>query len=233
MGGIKNIRATSEAVTLLRALTGDVYAVADALHWLSTEDQHRRIRLDEVRVSLAALDSNRLLPDAPPTLSKAVATLLRTTSPLTQTELAEQADVSSRSIGRHIDGLVALDIVRLTDEGLRLALPFGDGDERGERILPAAVDEGATVVQELAFDVASVLLDDSSRLGNLDDPVGAAFVWPPDFEALRTHLPAINPYLRIAKALSNAPESPTTTVEFGATVQQMSLQASASERSLG
>ncbi|MDS0284742.1 hypothetical protein [Haloarcula onubensis] len=222
----RGITATPEAVTMFRALTGDPYAVADAVHWLGSEDEPRKMRLDEVRVSLAALEADRLLPDAPPTLSKAVAALLRSSQPLTQTALAEEAGVSTRSLRTHLDALVALDIVQDTDDGLRLTLPFADDEERGQHILPAAVDERHTAVQDLLFDAVATLVEDD-RLGDPGDPVGAAFCWPPDIDSLQTHLPDVNPYLRIARTLCHEADPPATTVQFGAPLQQTSLQASA------
>jgi predicted ArsR family transcriptional regulator len=50
-------------------------------------------------------------------VSKAVGTLLRSTSPLPQTALADAADVLTRSLRRHLDALVALHVVRETGEG--------------------------------------------------------------------------------------------------------------------
>ncbi|MFC7175320.1 helix-turn-helix domain-containing protein [Haloplanus litoreus] len=49
--------------------------------------------------------------------------LLRSTTPLSQAELAEAAGVSTRSLRRYVDALDALTLVEATDDGLRFALP--------------------------------------------------------------------------------------------------------------
>jgi DNA-binding IscR family transcriptional regulator len=174
MCSTKSLRATREAVTLFRTFTGDPYAVSEALHWLGAEDNPREIRLDDVRVALSRLDADRLLPDAAPTVSEVLSVLLRTTSPLTQSELAEEADVSTRSLRRHMGPLVALDLVREVDDGFRLSLPDSD-DERGQRIVPEPVDDGIMTLTDLLFDVGLALVEDVSRLSEevtIGRPVG-------------------------------------------------------------
>jgi hypothetical protein len=219
----KGIRATPEAVTLFQALAGDVYAVTEAIRWLGEEEHTRRVRLEEVRVSLANLPPDRLLPGAPPSVSKAIAALLRSSRPLSQTALAEAADVSTRSLRRHLGALEALDMVRDPGEGYRLALPFPE-EERGERILPAAMTDDLAAAQDLVFDVAEVFVDDTGRFGDPSDPVGAAFIhFPPDYRRLRAHLPGITPWVDVAKTLCNSPAPPAPAVAFGADLEQTAL----------
>lgn len=227
----KNIRATPEAVSLFQALAGDVYAVTEAIRWLGEEEQPRTIRLDEVRVSLSALDADRLLGDAPPSLSKAVAVLLRSTSPLSPADLADRAGISTRSLRRHLDPLVSLDVVRETDGAYRLALPFDD--ERGERIAPEPLTDDTVRTQDLVFELALDLVDDGGRLGDPEDPVGRPF-FGPGFDAgpLRTYLPRSNPYLSVALSLSNYSkpiETARSTVAFGPDVEQASIQETTAE----
>lgn len=229
----KGIRATPEAVSLFQALAADVYAVTEAIRWLGEEDDARTIRLDEVRVSLAALDSDRLLTDAPPSLTKAVAELLRSSSPVSQSDLAERAGISARSLRRHLDALVTLDIVRQTEAGLRLALPFDD--ERGERVIPDSLTED-TRLKDVVFDVALDLVDDAGRLGDPEDPVGRPFFGAGfDLGPLRRHLPRSNPYLSVALSLCTGAHSGDidTTVALGPKAGQMSLQDSAQEATSG
>jgi DNA-binding transcriptional ArsR family regulator len=216
----KNLRSTSEAVTLLRALTDSPYAVADALHGLRSEDRPRDIRLDEVRVALAHLDADQLLPSTAPTVSAAVAVLLRSARPQSQAEIAAAADISERSLRRHLDVLEALDLVRETEQGYRLALPFATDEERGAEIMPEAVTDATSAPQDLLFDVATVLVDDPGRLADL----GGAFGWPPDFEQLRAQLPDIDPWVRVARVLCDDPDPEPATVTFGSTVEQTSIQ---------
>ncbi|MFC6825244.1 hypothetical protein [Halopelagius fulvigenes] len=163
----KNLAPTREAVTVLRALMESPYAVAEALYALGAEDTGRGLCLDEVRMALATLDADRILPDAPPTARKAVQVLLRSATPLSQAELAEAADVSARSLRRHVECLAALTVVQETDEGLRFALPTRD--ERGADIRPAVLDDQNAARQDLLFDVALAVVDDTDRFGDPTD----------------------------------------------------------------
>ncbi|SEP18112.1 IclR helix-turn-helix domain-containing protein [Halorientalis persicus] len=218
----KNLHSTREAVTLCRALAASPHAVADGLHWLEREDTPRDLRLDEVRYALAQLGPARLLPEAAPTVSAAVATLLQAAQPLTQTELAERADVSTRSLRKYVDVLAALDLVRETESGYRLALPF-QVDDRSDRICPEPIKSQSTTATELLWDVADILLDEPMRLGNLDDPVGAAFAHPVDYDLLRRECPRINPWVRVARLLCGAPDAEDRVVQFGQVYKQMTL----------
>lgn len=218
MARTKSLTMTREAVTLLRALTNDPYAVAEALHWLGSEDRQREIRLDEVRVALSYLDGDRLLPDAPPTVSKAVAVLLRTAHPLRQSEVAAKADVSARSLRRYLDILEAVDLIRIVEGGYRFALPTSD-DERGQRILPAAVDDDLAAPQDLLYDVALTLVGDPARLADPVDPLGRVFDWPPEISELQHHLGAIDPWIRIARTLCSAPDPAPVTIAVGPAVE--------------
>jgi len=222
----KDLRSTREAVTLFHALAGDPWAVAEGIRWLGAESDARRVRLDEVRVALAALAEHdgpgRLLPAAPPSVSKILGALLRTVRPLSGTALAEEADVSTRSLRRHLDALLAVDLVRETEAGYRLALPF-DG-ERGEEIVPEAVGDDLATAKDLVFEVTLEFVDDTERFGDPSDPVGAAFIdFPPDFRRLQTHLPAVTPWVEVARRLCDAPEPSPSPVSFGPTVGQTPL----------
>jgi len=225
MGSLKNLSVTSEAVTLFRTLAADVYAATEALHWLAPEDRRRDIRLDEVRVALGKIDAGRLLPDAPPSARQILQALLRSERPLSRSELADAADVSTRSVRRHLDALVALDLVRETDHGLRLALPFPT-DERGAEIAPTAVTDDLTAAQDLVYELVLARIDDRDRFGDPDDPVCGQFISGSyDFDRLQAHLPGLTPWVEAAKHLCDAPDPPPTTVTFGATVEQTPLQS--------
>jgi len=221
----KGIRATPEAVTLFQALAGDVYAVTEAIRWLGKEEDPRTVRLDEVRVSLAALEADRLLPDAPPSVSKAVGALLRSSRPLSREALADEAGISTRSLRRHLEALLALDLVRETEAGYRLALPFDD--ERGASIAPEAVTDDSVTLEDLVFEVTLALLpiDEAGRLGDPDDPLGGPFFGPGfDPGPLQVAFPDANPWFEVAKTLCNAPLSSGSAVEFGASIEQTSIQ---------
>jgi DNA-binding MarR family transcriptional regulator len=216
IGRHRNLTPTSEAVTIYRALTGSPYTVTDAMHWLSSESIPREIRLDEVRFSLAQLDATRILPGTPPTVGKAIQALLRSTSALTQTELAEAAGVSARSVRTYTDILVALDLIRKTDEGLRFALPTHE--EIGDQIRPAVLDDQLAARQDLLFDIALTLVDDPSpELYSVF--TGAAY----DEQQLQQQCPRIRQWIRVARALCDDPELPATTVTVGNPTAQAAL----------
>lgn len=128
----KNLEATREAISFLQALTGSPYTVTRALQQIGREETPRRIHLDEVRYALGSLPADRILPDAPPTVSKAVHALLTASRPLTQTEIAERAGITTRSVrnhAAHLEAFALIEEIEETDDGYRLALPHRE--ERG------------------------------------------------------------------------------------------------------
>jgi DNA-binding MarR family transcriptional regulator len=217
MGGEKNLDPTRDAVTILRALTGSPYAVADALHALGAEGIPREITLDEVRAALGSLDADSILPAAPPTAGKAVQALLRSTTPLSQAELAEAAGVSTRSLRRHIDALAALTLVEATDDGLRFALPTRE--ERGADIHPAVLDDAAAARQDLLFDAVLALTDDPPTDLLADVFTGGSY----DEALLRQRIPAVTPWVRASKCLCADPEVNTTAVTVGNPTTQIAV----------
>jgi len=218
----KSLKVTSEAVTLFRTFTGDPYAVSEALDRLEPETFSRDIRLDEVRTALSCLDPDQLLPATPPTVSKLLAVLFRTARPLSRSELAKEADVTTRSVDRHLGALVALDAVREVGGKYRLTLSDRD-TERGEDILPGPVDTDWMTGHGLLFAIALELATDTDRVINPDDPLGEAFHWPQDFDTMRTELPALRPWIRIARDLAGDPDPPSPTVRFGSSFQSRQL----------
>lgn len=122
-------------------------------HALDVEDTFRDIYLDKVRVGLAPLDVHRILPDAPPTVGKALQALLRST-PLSQAELVEAADISARFLQRHIECLAVLTFVEEVDEKLQFVLPTRD--DRGTDIWPATLTTG-TRYSTIPYSVLSLL----------------------------------------------------------------------------
>ncbi|WP_436347078.1 hypothetical protein [Natronorubrum sp. FCH18a] len=120
----KNLEATREAVSFLQAFTGSPYTVTRTLQYLGHEETSRQIHLDEVRYALGTLPAERILPDSSPTVSKAVHTLLTASRSLTQTEIAERAGISTRSVRNHIGHLEAFALIEVMNDGYRLALPF-------------------------------------------------------------------------------------------------------------
>ena len=180
-----------------------------------------------------------------PTLSKVVHTLLVTDEPLGQSELAERADVSARSIRTHMERLAAFDFVRKTDEGWRFTLPFHTDDERGGDILPwfVATDdnqeqgqqqEQQTLVRDVFAEVVYNLLD-SDRYGDPADPVGGALFAKPGerIPALREAWEWLDPWISMIRILldadngvySKSEPAKRTTAMVGDRPQQASLAA--------
>jgi len=216
MGREKQLDPTREAVTVFRAFAGSPYAVADAIHSLGTEPVAREIQLDEVRAALGHLETDRLLPDTPPTVGKILQALLRSTTPLSKAELATVADVSMRSIRRYAAILDALDLVVATDDRLRIALP--SRVERGESIRPAVLDDRNAARQDLLFDVAVELTE------TLSASIRQAFTGYKE-RRLRAALPAIEPWIRPSRALCDGPSREPATVTVGNPTAQRAVQA--------
>ncbi|HET7323855.1 MAG TPA: hypothetical protein VFJ06_05955 [Halococcus sp.] len=240
----KSIRPTREATSLLAAFTGTPYDVGEALHNLGSESKApgRKVRLDEVRYALSTLDTKRILPEmGKPTLSKVVHALLVAETPLVQSELAERADVSARSIRTHTKRLAAFDFVRETGGGWRFALPLRGNrnhDERGEIILPwfVATDdeqEQETLVREVIAEAVYDLLD-AERYGDLDDPVGGALFDPPGerIPALRETWEWLDPWVSmvgtlVGQSVESGSTSGRTTAMVGEQPEQASLVTTA------
>jgi len=153
----KRLHAPGTLTAIVAALVGNPYDAAEAIQALEKESIRRELRRDEVRTALASLSADRLLPDAPPTVGKLLATLFEAEDPVPVDDLAERAGVSQRSVSRHLDALQALDVVRNTDDGLRMALPF---DSREHDVdLPAAARDRLTTASDVAWWVAEVVLE--------------------------------------------------------------------------
>jgi hypothetical protein len=217
-------------------LLGDVFQTgSEALHNLGSETMapNRKLRLDEVRYALSTLDTKRILPAmGKSALSKVVHTLLVTDTPLVQSELAERADVTARSIRTHTERLAAFDFVRETDAGWRFALPFHTDEERGDDILPwfVATDDSEsseTFVRDVLDEVVFDLLD-SERYADPDDSVARAlFAGPGEvIPALCETWEWLEPWIRVVQTLLDAqsdlpPENATATI--GIEPKQVSL----------
>ena len=122
----RGLRPTRTGVMVMVGFTASPWAAADGLHWGLAGEAGRDLHLDEIRRALSTLDADRLLPDAAPSARQGVATLLRADEPLSQAALADRAGISRQSWRNHRDALVALDVVRETAEGWRVALPRRD-----------------------------------------------------------------------------------------------------------
>jgi len=226
----KNLRPRRAVTTLLHSLTASPFDAAAALDYLQPEDTEREICLDEARYALAQLSTDRLLPDLPRSVGKITAALLTAEEPLSKTALAEAADVSRRTVSRHIGKLTGLGLV-VTDEddAYRLALPFRD--ERHRDLLPEAVDdETLTKPQDILFEVVleEVSVDEAGRLGDPDDPLGRPFFGARmDADPLLDERPDLRPWVNLSRRLCDAAEAEETAVTYGVELSQTSIRAQA------
>jgi hypothetical protein len=206
---------------LLHALTSSPYAAARALQQLAGEDECRELRLDELRYVLETLESEQLLADLSPAVGRIVHTLLLAESRLSQRELADRADVSTRPVRNYRDQLEALDLIRVDENGSHLALSFQTTTERCDPVVPTLLEENQTLL-----DIADALLETiftSDRYGNPDDPLGSVLFWPPD--PLRVlGYPIVGSWMRLAATLM-ATESieDDRAVQMGSPLQQQPL----------
>jgi hypothetical protein len=192
----KQIDATRDAVSVVEAFTATPYDAATALAALGTEDTPREARIDEIRYALGTLPANRILPDAAPTVSKVVHALLTTERAVSKADLADLADVSTRSLRTHLDRLVAFDIVREAVGGYRLALSTSE-ERYGDDVLPwyatpnrhredyrDATEKGmlAEVCFEYGFDGSDAVLETTYGFATLQLPPDVRrdvlAVWP-------------------------------------------------------
>ena len=210
----KSIRPTRAATSMLAALTGTPYDVARALHNLGPETKApgRKLRLDEVRYGLSALEPTRLLPEmGKPALSRIVHALLVAQTPLVQSELADRADVSSRSVRTYTDRLAAFDFIQQTEAGWRFTLPFHTDEERGEGILPefVATDTNSTATGIFPRHVLAEAVHDllgPDRYADPDDPIGGALFGNPGevIPALREGCDWLDPWITVVQTLIDA-----------------------------
>ncbi|MDG5820798.1 helix-turn-helix domain-containing protein [Natronococcus sp. A-GB7] len=167
---------------MLHALTGSPYAAARALQQLAGEDERRELRPDELRYALGTLEPEQLLSDLPSTVGRIVHTLLTAESHLSQSGLADRADVSTRTIRNYRDRLEALDLIRVDEKGYRLVL-----------------EESQTLLDAAGVLLETILPPDS--YGDPDDPLGSVLFWPPNPSRLLEHA-TVGPWVRLAAALT-------------------------------
>ncbi len=218
----KRLQPTRAAVSVVHGLVGSPHAATEALHQLAENDTRREVRPDELRYALGTLEADALLPEAAPTVGAIVAALLRAEGRLSQTDLAERADVSTRSVRRHRDVLEALDLVDVEAEGgWRLSLSFRTAEERRDGRLPAPVTTDTAFAEAVDAVAAAVLPPEEYA-----DPGGDVYKslsWPPDPWPLAEH-PRLEPWIEVAAALVGA-DPPTTdrTVRMGPAIEQAPL----------
>ena len=219
----KNLTPTREAVATMTALTGNPYDAALALNkGLATEDKYpgRTIRADEVRVALRrGLDDSRILPDAAPSVGAIVSGLLTATEPISQTELAERADVSSRSIRTYAPTLEAIGLLSRTGAGYRLQISFGD---EGETIVPDPITDTITNHVDLLTEALETII--GVDVYDPEHPIGAALWGDTPVDDLLDTNPKLATWVHIAVALGGPDaDAPGRVARFGKTPKQAAI----------
>lgn len=223
----KRLRSTPEAVSLLRGLAASPHDAVRALEQLGEESFTRALRPDEVRYALSTLPADRLVPSLPPTVGKVLAALLRAEAPVSQRELADRADVSTQAIRDNRGALEALDLVRVTEDGWRLALSFRSRAERRDPVTPSTLENAGLL--DVLDDVLETLLP-TDEYSDPSDPVGGVLFWPPDPWGLRDDSKPEG-WLMLAAALADEDppvEDRSSSVEFGPEIEQAALVESSS-----
>ncbi|ELY55603.1 hypothetical protein C491_15582 [Natronococcus amylolyticus DSM 10524] len=217
----KNLRLTREIVSLLHALAGSPYAATRALQQLATEDDRRELRPDELRYALGTLEPAQLLSDLPPTVGRIVHTLLTAKSRLSQRELADRADVSTRTVRNYRDRLEALDLIRVDKNGYRLALSFQTATERHDPVISTVLEESQTLLNAVDALLGTILPPD--RYGDPDDPLGSTLFWPPNSSRLLEHS-MVGPWMRLAATLTAIELTrDSQAIQIGPMLEQRSL----------
>jgi hypothetical protein len=217
----KNLQPTRETVSLLHALSGSPYAAARALQQLAGEDKHRELRPDELRHALGTLDPEQLPSDLPPTVGRIVQTLLTAERRLSQRELADRADVSTRTVRNYRDRLEAFDLIRVDENGYRLTLSFQTTTERRDPVVPTLLEESQTFLDAADALLETILPPD--RYGDPDDPLGSALFWPPNPSLLLEH-PTVDLWMQLVAAL--------TAIEFTESSQSVQMGSSLEQQPL-
>lgn len=215
-----NLSLTREAASILHGIAATPHAAARAVHYLGEEDRPRSIRPDEVRYGLLHLDPDQLVPDLSPSARKIVAALLEATEPLSQSELAALADVSTQSIRNHRDTLEAVGLLEITDDGYRLTL--STRDERSEAIVPPTVDQ--SLLDAVDSLLESYLLP--SRYADPEDPLGKALWDPPNPWLLEDHPDLGGPFAIAVRLTDNQPEAESTVTMGHSSIAQQPLPTS-------
>lgn len=214
----KNLSPTRQGVTILQVFCGSPVDAARALYGrgLAVEERHegRSVRTDEIRRALATLPADRIVPDETASASSMLAALLQG-GPLSKSELAERADVATRTVSRTQERLEALGVVDVDDGEWSLVLEVDEDDATDHPVWTDDVD----VVGAL-YELVETVIDEPERLADPDDPVGGAFFWPPDPDDVADELPWVGAWL---PALRDGDGTPETVVSVGATPAQAAL----------
>ncbi|MFC4451407.1 hypothetical protein [Halorussus aquaticus] len=155
------------------------------------------------------------------------------------TEMTDRASVDRATWYDHRDRLVALDLVRKTSAGVRLALPFRESGESDVRPWFTRRDTCRDDVRIASVGgVVLELLDELAPDSETIQTVSAALQHPVDIDELQDAWPVLDKWLstlQIATAettMESADDSPEAIV-FGRRPDQFSLQVASARRIQG
>jgi len=163
MCSAKSLEATREAVSLFGAFAQTPYDITRAIHHgLKRENQSgevgRQIRVAEVRRALATLPPSRLLNrEATPGVRAMTKALLDTETPLTRSELADRADISTQTVRNHLDVLLGSGIAKERSGKIRLSLSFNTDEERHSDRIPLFMHDEKTFTRDIVFEIFEYL----------------------------------------------------------------------------
>jgi DNA-binding transcriptional ArsR family regulator len=135
----KNLSPTPQTVSTLAGICDSLYEAASALNRLQPNDDRRTIDAREVRFALSHLGADDILRDTSSTPRTIVMALLDATELLSQSELADEVDVSTRSLRNHLSDLLDIGLIDETPTGYRFNLSFKTADERPDDRYPLYV----------------------------------------------------------------------------------------------
>lgn len=168
------------------------YDVAQAMQSLAGADRaDDRLEVRDLEHGLSKLPTDRLFPELPPAAQKMISSLLGAGGSLQKEELLEI--VSESSYDRHIETLLATDVVQDVGKGELLATvapwwsPASDRHEpRGEAhesSIEAHSDGSHTaILYAAAFEIAPQVLEKNDY---------ELFAWPVDLEEVRREIPEL------------------------------------------
>jgi len=97
----KNINLIQTAVPILDRLVDSPFGITRVLRCLDNPSDRRDIELNELRYALQLLSGDDLLSDQPRSVGRVIKALLNASGPVTQTELADRANVTTQTIRNH------------------------------------------------------------------------------------------------------------------------------------
>lgn len=219
----KRLRPTRQAVSALDAIVSSPYMVARAANQLGEESMTRELRPRDLRYMLSVLSPSNLLADLPATVGKILSVLCQTEGKLSQTEVAEAAEVSTQSVRNHRDALAGLGLVVVTPGNpvtYRLSLLEDTNSEDGSTGESVDIHQASEAVSDVAASVCS-----PQEYGDPDGVIYSALRHPPDpWQLLEEQ--KLEPWVRVISRLVDADlptdidEPKAAIVKFGPTPAQ-------------